>query len=642
MSRSLSSALRPYLHTQVKPRRKDAYLRFYAAATAAAEVKPQASRDAKDWEARQHELDASNLVSLWNPSGFRKRLKQLTATHPEGQNAPTHDLYPRTDTKWRITPAQFNKRAEKLNIEPGSWARKERHAVRGKIHRIRAMGSKLLFIDLVEDEQRVQVMIDKNVLEKKGAYSTAELADMRKRMAAGDVYGFEGVVHRTQSGQLTLAVEEMPKLLAPSLHTLPREVTDKETLARLPQLDLLTHQKRRDLLRLRHVVEKSISDFLDERDFTKVTTPILAADTGGAAAQPFETSTNELPDIPLRLRIAPELGLKKLVAAGLGAVYEIGPCFRNEGLDATHNPEFTTCEFYKPHASLDELMNMTEDMLREMAGRTKIAVHDKLTSLGHDDPARPWNSHLQSYLFDSPKRSKFRSLAFIPTLLEQIRTHIPMYRLPRILDESAADEVADLIHNLQTVSPDLDMKVPANPTTARLLDYLCSRFVEPLCKAPTFITDHPAVMAPLAKSYVDGKTGYVLSARAELFINGVEYVNLYEEENNPFIQAQNFLLQSTTTPQGQHASQTQSLSNPLKNEFGHDLTHEEVKKRLSPAQQYYVRCLEMGLPPTGGWGCGIERLVMLFGGAARIGEVLAFGGLRSVVAMGTAKDSKTR
>ena len=131
-------------------------------------------------------------------------------------------------------------------------------------------------------------------------------------------------------------------------------------------------------------------------------------------------------------------------------------------------------------------------------------------------------------------------------------------------------------------------------------------------------------MSPLAKSYTDPETGYLLSARAELFIHSTEYVNLYEEENNPFVQARNFLLQFANGKQ-----------DVLKNEFDIDLSHEEIKRRLTPGQQYYVRVLEMGLPPTGGWGCGIERLVMLFGGAKRISEVLPFGGLRSVVAMGT-------
>ena len=612
MSRSLSSALRPYLNAQVKPRQRDAYLRFYAAATATAAPNHKATSKptVADPEA--------SVDSLWSSASYRKRLKQLTALHPEGQNAPTEELYPRIGPEKRLKPAQFRREAEKLRLAPGTWSRSTKFSVQGKVWRARSMGKKLLFIDVVESEERVQVMVDMATLQKKAACSLAELDDLRRRLAVGDYYAFTGCVTRTAQGELTLAAEEMPKLLSPSLHVLPTQVTDRETLARLPQLDLLLHQSKRDLLRLRHVIEKSISEFLDHKDFTKVTTPILAADTGGAAAQPFETATNEIPDVPLRLRIAPELALKKLTAANLGPVYEIGPCFRNEGLDSTHNPEFSTCEFYKPFASLDELMTMTETMLLAMGRSCQAAIGARLKSL-------PKQETLELY-FSS---GQFARLPFVPTLSHEIRKILPTYRLPRNMDEAAAPELISLIHDLQMKVPNMKLKVPSNATTARLLDYLCSHLVEPLCQSPTFITDHPAVMSPLAKSYVDSATGYTLSARAELFINGIEYVNLYEEENSPFQQARNFLSQA-------HNGST----SVLKNQFGVDRTHEEIKQRLTPGQQYYVRVLEMGLPPTGGWGCGLERLVMLFGGAKRIGDVLPFGGLRSVVAMGTTVDAK--
>ena len=346
-------------------------------------------------------------------------------------------------------------------------------------------------------------MVNIDTLQKKGSYSPVVLDDIRKRMAVGDHYSFSGVVTRTAQGELTLSAESLPQLLSPSLHTLPTQVTDKETLARLPQLELLLQHRKRDLLRLRHVVEKSLADFFDNAEFTKVTTPILAADTGGAAAHPFETSTNEMPDVPLRLRIAPELALKKLTAANMGAVYEIGSCFRNEGLDSTHNPEFTTCEFYKPFAGLDELMSMTEALLKRMARSCQAAIDTRLTGL----VKQPF---VNEYFLRS---TGFARLPFIPTLLQEIRKHIPTYRLPRQLDESAATDLIDLIQQLQKASPQLELKVPANPTTARLLDYLCSHLVEPLCQAPTFITSHPAIMSPLAKSYPDPETGYVLTAR---------------------------------------------------------------------------------------------------------------------------------
>ncbi|KIW02188.1 lysine-tRNA ligase, variant [Verruconis gallopava] len=607
MSRSLSLALRPCLNASVKPRCRDAYLRFYTANTQAKNQRKVAEPD-------------DQLDSLWSSVSYRKRLRQLTALHPEGQNAPTDSLYPRIGKEKRLSPAQFRRQAEKLNLAPGDWARKVEFKLQGKIQRVRAMSRKLLFLDVVENEHRVQVMVSLENLQKKGTYSSTEVDDLRKRISVGDYYAFSGVAHRTPNGELTLSIQELPQLLAPSLHILPTTITDKETLARLPQLDLLLHPKRRDLLRLRHVIEQTIAGYLDNAGFIKVTTPILAADTGGAAAQPFETSTNEIPNVPLRLRIAPEIGLKKLTAAGLGAVYEIGPCFRNEGLDSTHNPEFTTCEFYKPFTSLDTLMSMTEELLVQMARACQEAVETRLTSLEKQDLT-------SEYFLSAP--STFARLPFLPTLLERIREVLPGSRLPRRLDESAVQELLELFAQLQQKAPELEIKTPVNPTASRLLDSLSSYFIEPLCQKPTFITGHPAIMSPLAKSYYDPRTDQVLSARAELFVGGVEFANLYEEENDPFMQARKFLQQARGTA-------------ALTNEFGIDLSHEEVKARLSPSQQYYVRVLELGLPPTGGWGCGIERLVMLFGGAKRISEVLPFGSLRSVIAMGTGVDAKGR
>ena len=182
MSRSLSTALRPYLHSQVKPRHRDAYLRFYAAATAAA-----ASTNKPRAKAAVADIDA-NVDSLWSSSSYRKRLKQLTALHPEGHNAPTDQLYPRIGPAQRLRPAQFRKEAEKLGLQPGGWSRTTKFSLQGKVRRARAMGKKLLFIDVVESDGVVQVMVDLATLQKRGV-SLAEVDDLRRRMAVGDHYG---------------------------------------------------------------------------------------------------------------------------------------------------------------------------------------------------------------------------------------------------------------------------------------------------------------------------------------------------------------------------------------------------------------------------------------------------------------------
>lgn len=244
-------------------------------------------------------------------------------------------------------------------------------------------------------------------------------------------------------------------------------------------------------------------------------------------------------------------------------------------------------------------MAMTEELFSRIQKDCDRAIDQRLTSL-------------ERFTFCS---TPFKRLAFLPTLLDQIRMSVPEFRFPRTLNEESVKELLALFSQLE-------IPVPANPTVARLLDSLSSHFLEPMCVEPTFITEYPALMSPLSKSYLDPETGHVVAARAELFINGTEYCNMYEEENDPFLQARKFFHQT----HGEAAD---------RNAYGYPLDAEDIKKRLMPGQQYFVRVLEMGLPPTGGWGGGIERLVMLFGGAKKISDVLPFGNLRSVVAMGT-------
>lgn len=373
---------------------------------------------------------------------------------------------------------------------------------------------------------------------------------------------------------------------------------------------MVLNRRRRDLLRLRHIIENEIGKYLDNLGFTKVTTPILGADTGGAIARPFATTSISYPSSQLKLRIAQELPLKKLVAAGLGRVYEIGPNFRNEGIDTTHNPEFTTCEFYRPYATLNDLMVMTEHMLVQIHQAILVrrtSNEPNLTSL----PETPFLPILP-----------FKRLHFIKTLAHAILPKAPSFRFPRSLTESSVPEFLDLFATL-------NIAVPENPTLPRLLDALGSYFLEPMCTEPTFITHYPAIMSPLAKSFIDPDTGHLVSARAELFVKGIEYANMYEEENDPFAQAQKFL------------AQARYLDEPEPNSSDRGSLREGLE-RLTPGQRYYIKVLEMGLPPTGGWGAGIERLVMLFGGAKRIGDVLPFGTLRGVVAMGTEVDQRGR
>jgi lysyl-tRNA synthetase class 2 len=323
----------------------------------------------------------------------------------------------------------------------------------------------------------------------------------------------------------------------------------------------------------------------------EVNTPILASDVGGAIAQPFQTSAAEFPERQLSLRIAPELWLKRLVVGGFDKVFEIGPSFRNEGrlapkysvlcpmdaklclgLDRTHNPEFTTCEFYHAFADLKMLMSMTESFFSGLEDH----VRDLSQRLYLSNPA------------DISFATPFRQIDFIPALEESVGQTLP--------DLASGDAHTRLLQLFR----DLSLPIPDHPTLPRLLDKLCAIYLEPQCQNPTFIINHPECLSPLSKSYPHGKQ--IVAARAELFVRGNEIVNTYEEENSPFEQRRKF--------------QDQLLYRDPNN--------------LGEIDESYIQALEWGLPPTGGWGCGIDRLCMLFTGARRIGDVLSFGNLRSV------------
>ena len=335
-----------------------------------------------------------------------------------------------------------------------------------------------------------------------------------------------------------------------------------------------------DTLRIRSHIIQYIRNFLLADDFLEVQTPILADKAGGAIARPFTTIATEFPDKQLALRIAPEIWLKRLVLGGMNRVFEIGSAFRNEGLDATHNPEFTTCEFYKSFADLEDLISMTEELISGLAEQVKSLREFPLKSL----------PELDDNLFTTP----FKRIQFVPAV-------------EAALGESLPDLVGDnATENLLALFTRHNLPVPLTLTLPRLLDKLASILIEPQCNEPTFIMHHPACMAPLSKSFLDPQTDQVLSARVELFIHQKEIANMYEEENSPFEQRMKFLQQAQWKDDGNTAGVDES----------------------------YLEALEWGLPPTGGWGCGVDRLVMLFSGASRISDVLSFGSLRNVVNLG--------
>lgn len=458
---------------------------------------------------------------------------------------------------------------------------------------MRTAGSKLVFLDLKQDDHTLQAVCAFGKLDDAGnEESLATFKRFSKVVRKGDWYEVTGYGHRTATGELSIRATEIPTLLSPSLHQIPDELLDEETRATNRHVDMLIpHSEAIQTLRVRHMVEQHISNFLAHDGFTKVNTPILTSGAGGAIARPFETEATELEGQKLNLRIAPELWLKRLIVGGMDKVYEIGPAFRNEGVDATHNPEFYTCEFYEAFATLEDLMAKTENLLQSMA--EMITSHRSTLIDLHKTPSAfappPWALN-----FNPP----FQRLEFIPTI-----EHALGHPLPDLSSPAATSD-------LRTIFTTDNIPHPTNPTLPRLLDALAATYIEPHCHNPTFITHHPACLSPLSKHFPCPRTNQTVAARAELFIAGTEYANMYEEENSPFLQRRKF----------EDQLQYRAVDGEGDGKGGLD--------------EDFLRVLEWGLPPTGGWGCGIERLVMLFAGRERLGDVLPFGTLRNVVGLG--------
>ncbi|PWW76426.1 class II aaRS and biotin synthetase [Tuber magnatum] len=455
--------------------------------------------------------------------------------------------------------------------------------IRGGIRNYRDVSSKLIFYDLVQDGEKMQVVV--NYARVGGEKEEFKRISMLTRI--GDVVSVTGYPGRTKSGELSIFATAHLQLLAPSLHVPPQAVLDPEARIQNRHVDLMIRPEAGQILRLRSHIIQHIRDFFVSRDFVEVQTPILSDIFGGAVAKPFLTeATNAYRGKRLALRIAPELWLKRLVIGGLDRVFEIGAQFRNEGIDNTHNPEFTTCEFYQAYMELEDIISTTEQLLSGMARKVSELKASKLKDL----PEIETN-------FTAP----FRRLEFIPALEAAMGHKLP------ILHENTEAVTLELLSLFKTLS----LPAPAMITIPRLLGKLSSAYLEPQCTAPTFITNHPEALSPLSKtSLVHNQR---VSSRVELFVNGKELVNAYEEENSPTEQRRKFVRQAGWRDEDVIGS----------GEDGKGIVDEA-----------YCQALEWGLPPTGGWGVGIDRLVMVFAGTERIAEVLAFGGLRGAVNLG--------
>jgi lysyl-tRNA synthetase, class II len=449
----------------------------------------------------------------------------------------------------------------------------ETEAVRiaGRVVSFRDMG-KSRFAHVADRAGRLQVYFRLNDLGAE-AFSLLDLLDL------GDWIGVEGPVFRTRTGEITLRVQRW-ELLSKAVRPLPlgkeevdpetgdRKVysgfTDVEARYRQRYADLAVNPAVREVFVLRARAISAIRRFLDERGFLEVETPVLQPIYGGAAARPFTTHHNAL-DMPLYLRIADELYLKRLIVGGLERVYEIGKDFRNEGIDRTHNPEFTMLEFYAAYLDYQGVMRMTEELITHIV--TEVAAGTTVRFQGHElDFTAPFARH---------------------TMLDALREIGGV--------DVAASSDAELAERVKRSGvEDAD-----GMSRGRLIDELFSELVEPRLVQPTFITDYPREMSPLAKL----KRGDpALTERFELIVAGRELANAYSELNDPFDQLERFEAQVRMREAG--------------DEEAHLLDTD------------YIRALEYGMPPTGGFGMGIDRLVMLLADQPSIRDVILFPTMR--------------
>ena len=469
---------------------------------------------------------------------------------------------------WETSRSISKRINEFKDIEPGTRLYDNVESIIGRILQSRASGKNLYFYTLVVDGHSFQIMSD-----IKSYKSEQEFYEIHDMIGRGDIIGAKGYICKTKKGELSLVPSEL-KILSPCLETLPSTyygIEDKEIRYSNRYLDLIINSDVREIFVKRHKVINFLRNYLTNLDFIEVETPVLSEMAGGAAAKPFVTFHNAMKQ-QMYLRIAPELYLKKLVIGGLNKVFEIGKQFRNESIDLTHNPEFTSCELYEVGADYNKLMDMTEDFL------TNLAIHVNGTT------KTKWFST------DIDLAGPYPRLDILDTLEEKIRVKLndTQFKLPDISGPNATEEYTNLMTLLGvTITPPL--------TLNRLVDGLIGEFVEPLCVQPTFLINHPQIMSPLAKPHRSqpGKT-----ERFELFINKKEFCNAYTELNNPFIQKKIF---------------------------------DEVAKQkaagddeIPPSDENFIKALEYGLPPTGGWGLGIDRTVMLLTGQDSIREVIAF------------------
>tara|TARA_B110000438_G_scaffold47085_2_gene47296 strand:+ start:2386 stop:3879 length:1494 start_codon:yes stop_codon:yes gene_type:complete len=464
-------------------------------------------------------------------------------------------------------PVRFNQTHRSKNIKDNyNQLEGKSVAIAGRVMAIRKMG-KASFAQLLDVEGKIQFFIKKDKVGEK-VYTHFKLLDI------GDYVGIEGDVFTTKTGEISVNVNILT-ILAKSIRPLPivkekdGEVfdafTDKEQRYRKRHLDLILNPNVKNTFIKRANIIKAIRNFLDDKEFLEVETPILQPLYGGANARPFTTHHNAL-NQKLFLRIADELYLKRLIIGGMDRVYEISKDFRNEGMDRNHNPEFTMLEFYWAYADYEDCMELVEKMIKEAAA--------KVGSLKVD-----WDG--TSIDLSKPFKKK-------PIL--------------GLLKEATGYDLGVMTEKeLKEICNKKNVKVQTSANYGQMLDALMGELVEPHLIEPTFVINYPKAISPLAKAHRNGDPNLV--ERFELFIGGAEFANSFSELNDPVDQRKRLEAQAVLKERGDAEAQ--------------------------PIDEDFIQAMECGMPPTGGVGIGIDRLTMLLTSNRWIKDVILFPALRS-------------
>ncbi|WOH37316.1 lysine--tRNA ligase [Thalassotalea fonticola] len=479
-------------------------------------------------------------------------------------------------------PNDFNREhyAADIQAEHGDKTKEEleelqvTYAVAGRV-----MAKRGPFLVLQDMSGRIQAYAEKAV--QKDIKARWGLLDI------GDIIGVKGVLHKSGKGDLYVNMEEY-SLLTKSLRPLPEKfhgLSDQEMKYRQRYVDLIINEKTRDTFQVRSQIVSGIRNFLTERGFMEVETPMLQVIPGGATAKPFETFHNAL-DIDMFLRIAPELYLKRLVVGGFEKVFEINRNFRNEGLSTRHNPEFTMIEFYQAYADYNDLMNLTEDMLRTLAENVMGNSVIRNTVKNAEGEV----TEEKFYDFGQP----FERLSMMDAVIK----HGPH------LDADVIKDPEGRFDELKAIAKQVGVKEPEGKNVWGPGKYLCEIFeevAEHKLDQPTFITEYPWEVSPLARRNDDNS---FITDRFEFFVGGRELANGFSELNDAEDQAARFKKQVEEKDAGDDEAM----------HFDED----------------YITALEYGLPPTAGEGIGIDRLVMLFTDSPTIKDVILFPHMRPV------------